>query len=611
MKKTNNKYTRDNRKRIYTTIALITLLMLIVISSALVKGVSITEIMFNPQGSDTGREWIEITLNASDGCINLSQYKLFEADTNHKIYSYNSDIACNSAIICSDTNGFLQDYPYLNNTILSIYKSTFSLSNSGEEISLKLNNTIIDSVNYTSILLHTEVPEGYTLEKRGNAWNGSIYAGGDPGDFIEKAILELNSSTNTINESIQQNVTEANLTRNITSNITSNISINITNNSTGNESIDSINAINNSTSAEFNTTDSTTNISTNVSVNVSMNTSANTSLNIPTNISSNESMNASTNISANISTNISINTSANTSVNISINVSINISTNISSNTSTNTSNISKGSKCWAALNIIIKNETIIYDNGLPIKFYNKINFTVINYSSNTSSLFSGTLNYTIDYWIEDLAGNIVKNTVSTNNQDEKTFTPKIDETDKILLIKNILRDVDCNITNRTYEKMLIIRNRNYTPYVCAKTVCPKCTETANTAKCAGYIDYNIGLNSIIYRNNCTQKPLIKILKECNETETVSKRIPEQGINNNTPSVYISTTTNKTNNSKNQNLATGMIIYESPNLQNRFYALMGLVIVVLICTIIITYRYFSGKRRHEPVLKNDIEKSFDQ
>lgn len=139
-------------------------MLLVILASALSKqvyGLRISEIMFNPDGADTGREWIEIELNESDGCINLTEYKLFEENTNHNIYAYSDELACHYAIICSDVNKFLLDYEYLNKSAantdhssnIQIYKSTFSLSNSGEELALKRNNEFIDYIDYSLILV--------------------------------------------------------------------------------------------------------------------------------------------------------------------------------------------------------------------------------------------------------------------------------------------------------------------------------------------------------------------------------------------------------------------------------------------------------------------------
>lgn len=89
----------------------------------------------------------------------------------------------------------------------------------------------------------------------------------------------------------------------------------------------------------------------------------------------------------------------------------------------------------------------------------------------------------------------------TNNQDEKTYTPKIDEGDKVLLIKNVLKNIDCNITK----------------------------------------------NSSV----------------SNKTQNIGQ-------------------------------TTGMIVYESPNLKNRVYAIIGLILVGITGIGFISYRFFKRK-----------------
>jgi len=107
-----------------------------------------------------------------------------------------------------------------------------------------------------------------------------------------------------------------------------------------------------------------------------------------------------------------------------------INANNTNNSSTDNGNNSTNNKCNITLSIIIKNSSTsstIYENDASIKFQNKIE------KDNRTNLTNIDEEYVIEYWIEDLFGNIVKNKISTTNQDEKSFTPKIDEMDQYLL----------------------------------------------------------------------------------------------------------------------------------------------------------------------------------
>jgi hypothetical protein len=112
--------------------------------------VIITEIMYDLEGSDTGREWIEVT-NVSGSDIDISEWKFYENETNHGLTLYQGEANLSqgsSAIIVVDPSKFLADWGSFSG---AIYDSSFSLSNTGESLSLRNSELIdIDSVNYIS-----------------------------------------------------------------------------------------------------------------------------------------------------------------------------------------------------------------------------------------------------------------------------------------------------------------------------------------------------------------------------------------------------------------------------------------------------------------------------
>ena len=105
--------------------------------------IEINEIMYDLKtGSDDGREWIEI-YNNSDVTADLSTFKLFEADTNHKLVVVSGDSKLQAesyAIIVSTPEKFGKDFPNFSGVILD---STFSLSNSGENLVLKDGDIVL------------------------------------------------------------------------------------------------------------------------------------------------------------------------------------------------------------------------------------------------------------------------------------------------------------------------------------------------------------------------------------------------------------------------------------------------------------------------------------
>lgn len=136
---------------------LLLLLVLCCISSA--SAIQISEIMYNPSGSDTGHEWIEVYNNESSA-INLTGWKFVESGTNHGLNLVNGgeilDIGT-YAIIADNSNMFLQDYPTFTGTL---FDSSFSLSNTGEYLALKdSNSTVVENITYADI-----AEEGKTLQ---------------------------------------------------------------------------------------------------------------------------------------------------------------------------------------------------------------------------------------------------------------------------------------------------------------------------------------------------------------------------------------------------------------------------------------------------------------
>ncbi len=113
----------------------------------------INEIMYDLDGSDSGKEWIEILNNGSED-VDIIGWRFFEAETNHKINlidgkNLNFLIPKNSyAIIVDNFDKFSVSHPNFSGLV---FDSAFSLSNSGENLILRnsdLND--IDNISYTS-----------------------------------------------------------------------------------------------------------------------------------------------------------------------------------------------------------------------------------------------------------------------------------------------------------------------------------------------------------------------------------------------------------------------------------------------------------------------------
>jgi hypothetical protein len=132
--------------------------------------VIINEVMYNPQGKEADREWIEI-YNNSSSTVNLTNWKFFENDTNHGLYLEQGNINLEPfeyAVIVQDKTEFLKDYHDYSGTIL---RASFSLNDS-EILSLKNNSLIIDTLDYSSN--YGAQDNGYSLQLINGKWLESI-----------------------------------------------------------------------------------------------------------------------------------------------------------------------------------------------------------------------------------------------------------------------------------------------------------------------------------------------------------------------------------------------------------------------------------------------------
>lgn len=135
--------------------------------------IQITEIMYDPSGTDTGREWVEVQ-NVGGNTIDFTTWKFFEANVNHgidQIEGYAKELQTNEfGVVVSDKAKFLADFPTFSG---KIFKSSFSLNNSGENLAFKAESSgpIIDQYLYDITL--GAAGDGNSLQK-GTTWLAAL-----------------------------------------------------------------------------------------------------------------------------------------------------------------------------------------------------------------------------------------------------------------------------------------------------------------------------------------------------------------------------------------------------------------------------------------------------
>lgn len=129
----------------------------------------INEVMYDLDGSDTGREWVEVLNNGTD-TVDISTWKFIEAGVNHGLVLSSGDAnvpAGGFAIISDNPSKFLTDWPSFSGTV---FDSSFSLLNTGESLALSDGRVIVDQVSYQSDW--GGAGDGNSIQKIGSGWGG-------------------------------------------------------------------------------------------------------------------------------------------------------------------------------------------------------------------------------------------------------------------------------------------------------------------------------------------------------------------------------------------------------------------------------------------------------
>lgn len=171
------------------SLVFILLLLLSFFVSIAFAQIQITEIMYNPNGSDDGREWIE-AINSGNS-INVKTgrdgWKLNDGK-NH--YLQTNDFTWNSnqvIIFVQDKSKFLKDYP---SNPANIVESSFYLKNSSGSIKiLNENQNVISETSYTDI-----ADDGFSIIfKNNNGVQGN--KNGTPGVYPDAVFQNSNNQT--------------------------------------------------------------------------------------------------------------------------------------------------------------------------------------------------------------------------------------------------------------------------------------------------------------------------------------------------------------------------------------------------------------------------------
>jgi hypothetical protein len=412
----------------------------------------ITEIMYNPIGSDNNLEFIEIYMKDP---INLENYIIADSSNNDTL-TILKQTNSNYALIVEE--GF--DHNNINASIYNVGATIGNnLNNDGDSISLyNQEGYLIDFVQYDDTLANDN---GKSLEKVDNNWQESQQEGGTPG--LENGITyntttEINNTTNNTNKS----------------------NINNTNNNTN-------------TTDQTNSTNSTNNNSTNtnttiiepqpehdsglkISIKLDNELYANVDYNNIFKIENLDHVSGTTNyINGTIYYNISQDTyfeentfnienlnawkSSNTGSVTFPSPNTYLICGIIQESTSNDSFLDDDSICQefevkdaseniCDLEISINTEKDIFNNNDKVKFYNNLNTEAYPYE--------------ITYWIEDMFEKQVKSEKTTKNTNQKSWKIKSDLPAEAFIINAKVKALGCNDQNEENneaKKLIVVKNK--------------------------------------------------------------------------------------------------------------------------------------------------------
>lgn len=158
--------------------------LLILISMAQAESLVITEIMYDPEGNDQDREWIEV-LNQGNQTLILKSGKSgwrINDDANH-LFKEDLTVAPEEIfIVVQDKDKFLNDYPSFKGKIVS---ANFSLKNSSAKIQIfDDKKTLLAERSYQNLCGGNG--NGYSLIFENNLCYESKVKKGTPGIYPEK-----------------------------------------------------------------------------------------------------------------------------------------------------------------------------------------------------------------------------------------------------------------------------------------------------------------------------------------------------------------------------------------------------------------------------------------
>ncbi len=379
-----------------------TFVLLIFLSTIITQqshAIRINEIHFNPSGYDNNLEFVEIY---SDTKYDFTGYIVGDSSSNDTLVKLNNITNTTYSLIVEEgfnCSGFN----------ISIYSAGLTIGNNlgNTEDTVYLyypNNTQIDYVYYNSSFAE----DGYSIELVNRTWTQSCLIGGSPGKENHHDCEQPSTSHDIMLEVYIEDIAYLNLEleklfkiTNLNSELGKAYDINVDYNITKSGSIIKQNSFVKDEVNQYSTT--------------------NTGEWFPDSVGNYTICGRITSSSVN-------------------------DTNLANDVACKDVEVIDTSSIPCNISLNISTEKLVYENGESIKYYNNLN--------------NESFPYIIEYWIEDLFKDIVKNKYNTTNTNQKTYTKTIDELDRAFVIRSRLVKIACNDSDtrdNSAKKYVIIK----------------------------------------------------------------------------------------------------------------------------------------------------------
>jgi hypothetical protein len=171
----------------------------------------ITEIMYDQEGTDTNREWVEVK-NVGSTPSDLSKWFLFSDNTKHSLVPQGESIipVGGYAVIVQNVSQFNLDYLSFRGILFD--SSWTGFNNTTESVSLKDSDlNIVSPVIYTSVMGGNG--NGNSLSKINGSWQNGIPTPGKDNQIafvplvseVKKTIQKDSSATKPVSSLVSQN----------------------------------------------------------------------------------------------------------------------------------------------------------------------------------------------------------------------------------------------------------------------------------------------------------------------------------------------------------------------------------------------------------------------